>query len=78
MAYFLDLFSLKTYKAFTHSDGTVSGFRLRHRSVAGRVKAGDKLVCYMTKLSRWVGVLEVLEGPYLDERPLFFPDGDPW
>lgn len=78
MAYFLDLFSPETYEAFSRSDRTVSGFRLRHRGVAGRVKAGDRFVCYMTKLSRWVGVLEVLEGPYVDETPLFFPDADPF
>src|SRR5579885_862294 len=78
MAYFLDLFSPETYEAFSRSDRTVSGFRLRHRGVAGRVKRGDRLVCYMTKLSRWIGILEVVEGPYVDETPLFFPDGDPF
>jgi predicted RNA-binding protein len=78
MAYFVDLFSPATYEAFTRSDRTVSGFRLRHRSVAGRVKAGDRLVCYVTKLSRWVGVLEVLEGPFVDGTPLFFPHDDPF
>jgi len=78
MAYFLELFSPETYEAFSRSDRTVTGFRLRRRGVAGRVKAGDRLVCYMTKLSRWVGVLEVLEGPYVDETPLFFPESDPF
>jgi len=78
MAYFLDLFSPETYEAFTRSDRTVTGFRPSRQGLAGRVKAGDKLICYVTKLSRWVGVLEVLEGPYVDETPLFFPDADPF
>lgn len=78
MAYFLDLFSPETYEAFSRSDRTVSGFRLRHRGIAGRVKSGDKLVCYMTKLSRWVGVLEVIEGPYIDDTPRFFLESDPF
>jgi len=78
MAYFIDLFSPETYEAFSRSDRTVSGFRHRHENVARRVKAGDRLVCYMTKLSRWVGVLEVLEGPYEDKTPLFFPSDDPF
>ena len=59
MAYFLDLFSPETYEAFSKSDRTVSGFRLRHQNAASRVKVGDKFVCYMTKLSRWIGILEV-------------------
>src|SRR5688572_5891547 len=78
MAYFLDLFSPETYEAFSRSDRSISGFRERHRGIAGRVKPGDKFLCYMTKLSRWVGVLEVLQGPYEDSRPLFVPDKDPF
>jgi predicted RNA-binding protein len=78
MAYFLDLFSPETYEAFTRSDRTVTGFRPSRQGRAGRVKAGDKLICYVTKLSRWVGVLEVLEGPYVDQTPRFLPDSDPF
>jgi predicted RNA-binding protein len=78
MAYFLDLFSPETYEAFSRSDRSVSGFRERHRGIAGRVKPGDKFLCYMTKLSRWVGVLEVLQGPYEDSSPLFAADKDPF
>ena len=78
MAYFLDLFSPETYEAFSRSHRDVSGFRLRHRNIARRIKSGDKLVCYMTKLSRWVGVLEVTDGPYEDDTPLFHPESDPF
>jgi len=78
MAYFLDLFSPDTYEAFSRSDRSVSGFRERHRGIAGRVKAGDRLLCYMTKLSRWVGILDVVEGPYQDASPLFSQDKDPF
>lgn len=78
MAYFLDLFSPETYEAFSRSPRDVSGFRLRQRAAAGRVKRGDRLVCYMTKLSRWVGVLEVVDGPYEDDTPIFYPESDPF
>jgi predicted RNA-binding protein len=78
MAYFLDLFSPETYNTFARSDRSISGFRSRHRNAAVRVKPGDKLVCYMTKLSRWCGLLEVLEGPFEDSKPIFFPDSDPF
>lgn len=36
------------------------------------------MVCYMTKLGRWVGVLEVLSECYIDETPLFYPENDPY
>lgn len=78
MAYFTDLFSPETYEAFSASDRSVSGFRLRQHNIAKRIKPGDKLVCYMTKLSRWGGVLEVLDGPYIDEKPIFYPEADPF
>jgi hypothetical protein len=32
----------------------------------------------MTRVSRWVGMLEVLDGPFTDDRPIFYPDADPF
>lgn len=78
MAYYLDLFSPETYEAFGRSDRSISGFRSRQRNVARRIKPSDKFVCYMTRLSRWIGLLEVLEGPVLDDRPIFYPESDPF
>ena len=78
MAYFIDLFSPETYEAFTRSNRDVSGFRLRHRGMADRIKPGDMFVCYMTRLSRWFGLLEVIEGPFIDSKPIFVPENDPF
>lgn len=78
MAYFLDLFSPETYEAFSNSSREVSGFRIRQRGVAGRIQPGDKLLCYMTKVSRWIGILEVVSGPYEDASPIFYPESDPF
>jgi hypothetical protein len=78
MAYFIDLFSPETCEAFKSSSREVSGFRLRQEPIAKRVKAGDIFVCYMTRLSRWFGVLEVIEGPYIDSKPIFVPEDDPF
>lgn len=71
MAYFIDLFSPETYEAFGRSSREISGFRLRHQGTAERVKPGDTFVCYLTGVSRWFGLLEVLEGPFIDEAPIF-------
>lgn len=78
MSYFLDLFSPATYDGWSRSDRQVSGFRRRHLGTASRIKPGDKFLCYMTKLSRWVGVLEVLEGHYLDDSSGHSEDADPF
>ena len=78
MAYYLDLFSPETYEAFGRSDRTVSGFRPRQRAIAARVRPGDKLLCYMTRLSRWFGLLSVSEGPFDDATPIFVPKSDPF
>lgn len=78
MAYYIDLFSPETYEAFARSDKDVSGFRLRHKGMADRIKSGDVFVCYLTRLSRWFGLLEVIEGPFVDNTPIFVPESDPF
>lgn len=78
MSYWLNLFSPETYEAYSESDRTVSGFRLRQRNQAQKMERGDRFVCYMTKLSRWIGILEIEEGPYIDETPLFYAEDDPF
>jgi hypothetical protein len=78
MAYFIDLFSPETYEAFAQSPRDISGFRLRHKNVAEKIKPGDIFVCYLTRLSRWFGLLEVVKGPFIDDTPVFVPENDPF
>ena len=78
MAYFIDLFSPETYEAFKRSARDISGFRLRHKGMAERITSGDILICYMTRLSRWVGALQVIEGPFIDDKPIFVAENDPF
>ena len=78
VAYYTDLFSPETYEAFSKSDRTISGFRMRHKNLASRVNIGDKLICYLTKLSRWVGILEVTSKPFVDDSPRFYKADDPF
>ena len=78
MAYFIDLFSPETHQAFGRSSRGVSGFRLRHKGMAERIKPGDTLVCYLTRLSRWCGLLEVVDGPFIDDKPIFVAEKDPF
>ena len=78
MAYYTDLFSPETYEAFTQSDQIISGFRPRQKNAASKIKPGDKLVCYVTKISRWVGILEVTSEYFESDTPLFYSEDDPF
>lgn len=77
MAFYLDLFTPETWQAFHEIGKTVSGYRERHRRQAERVKPGDYFVCYLVRLSRWCGILEVESEPYHDTSPLH-TDLDPF
>ena len=78
MNYYIDLFSPETHKAFTNSDQTISGFRKRQKSYVDRLEIGDKLICYVTRISRWVGILEVKSKTFEDNSPIFVADNDPF
>lgn len=78
MAYFLDLFTPETWTAFEEHGATVSGFRERQRRMAReRVKPGDIFICYLVRLSRWCGALEIESEAYRDDTPIF-ADPDPF
>ena len=78
MAYYTDLFSPETYEAFTQSDQRISGFNPRQKNAASKIKPGDKFVCYVTKISRWVGILEVTSEYFESDTPLFYSEDDPF
>jgi len=59
MNYWLDLFTVQTYEEFQKAGAKVSGFRERQWNRCQRIQPGDKLLCYLTGISRWVGVLTV-------------------
>ena len=78
MNYYTDLFSPETYTAFSNSDKTISGFRKHQRNTVANLKIGDILLCYITKISRWVGILEVKEELFEDHTPIFVEENDPF
>ncbi|MCY4436410.1 MAG: hypothetical protein OXE05_03655 [Chloroflexi bacterium] len=78
MAYILDLFTPETWLAFRGNGATVTGFRERHSRLASeRVSQGDVFLCYLTRLSRWCGVLQAETEAYHDDSPLL-DDPDPF
>ena len=72
MKFHLDLFTPQTWAAFREAGATVTGFRERHRRLAeDRVNIGDIFICYLTRVSRWCGLLEVESLPFVDDKPLW-------
>jgi hypothetical protein len=78
MTFYTNLFSPDTFETFSRSARDVSGFSRHQLPWARRIHPGDRFVCYMTKLSRWVGVLEILSECYIDESPLFYAENEPY
>jgi predicted RNA-binding protein len=69
--YWLDLFSGKTWQEFLDAGAQVSGFRDNRWATVQKIKPGDYLLCYMTGISRWIGILEVTSEPFRDSTPIW-------
>jgi hypothetical protein len=69
--YWLDLFTGTTWYEFLEADGEVSGFRQSRWTTVQKIRPGDKLLCYLTGISRFVGMLEVASPPFLDSTPIW-------
>jgi hypothetical protein len=68
LAYYLNLFTVETWREFKAAGATVSGFRQAMWPRAKNIRPGDRFVCYLAGAYRWVAVLEVTGEPYLAEE----------
>jgi hypothetical protein len=71
ITYWLDLFTYKSWNEFLAAGGDVSGFAASRWNTVRRMKTGDLLLCYLTGISRFVGVLEVTGDPFQSESPIW-------
>jgi hypothetical protein len=69
--YWLDLFTIETWQEFLEHGGDVSGFSEARWPTVQKMKPDDYLLCYLTRASRWVGVLEVAGAPFVDDKPIW-------
>lgn len=76
--YWLDLFTGTTWQQFLDAGANVSGFRSRRKKMVQKIKPGDYLICYLTGLSRFIGVLEVTSDPYYDDSGIWKDESFPW
>lgn len=69
--YWIDLFNGSTWKEFLEHGGTISGYSETYQKQAAKVKPGDYFICYATVVSRLIGVLEVISGPFTDDSVIW-------
>ncbi|HEX8243847.1 MAG TPA: hypothetical protein VF541_10135 [Longimicrobium sp.] len=69
--YWLDLFTGSTWQAFLDAGANVSGFSESRAAYVDKMRSGDYLLCYLTGVSRFVGVLEVTSSAFKDTTPIW-------
>jgi hypothetical protein len=76
-SYWLDLFTPATWQEFLDAGASVSGFRESRWNTLQKVKIGDYFLCYLTGVSRWVGVLEITSAAFQDTTPIWKDESFP-
>ena len=74
--YWLDLFTPQTWEEFRRAGSSVSGFRESRWTSVQKIQKGDYFLCYLTGVSRWVGILEVTSTKAYKESTPIWKDED--
>lgn len=69
--HWLDLFTGVTWKEFLAAGGDISGFRESRWHTVQKIKPGDYLLCYLTGVSRFIGVLEATSAAFKDSHAIW-------
>src|SRR5664280_2945676 len=70
-SYWLDLFTAKTWQEFLDAGASTSGFSASRWTTVRRMKVGDYLLCYLTGISRFIGVIRVDSEPFQSDTPIW-------
>jgi len=76
-SYWIDLFTGTTWEEFLAAGGVVSGFRETERATVKKIAPGDWLLCYVTGVSRLIGILEVTGELFTGEEQIWAGDAFP-
>jgi hypothetical protein len=75
--YWLDLFTGTTWKEFLEAGGKVSGFRETRWKTMQSIKPGDYLLCHLTGVSRFIGLLQVTSDAFRDATGIWKDENFP-
>lgn len=68
---YLGVFTVESWREFKRHGATVMGFNEKKSAIASRLLPGDRILCYLSKVSSFVGWMEVTGSSYLDKKPLW-------
>jgi hypothetical protein len=74
--YWLDLFTGVTWEQFRKRGGSTSGFRASRWNTVQKISKGDYLLCYLTGISRFIGICEVTSEAFRKEERDIWIDED--
>jgi hypothetical protein len=69
--YWLDLFTGQSWQEFLDAGGDISGFSENRWKTLQKVRPGDYFLCYLTGISRFVGILEVVSNAFKDTTKIW-------
>jgi len=75
--YFTNIFTVKTWNEFVAAGSSTSGFLEQRRKAAEKIKPGDRFLCYLARVSRFIAVLEVAARASLRPTPVCWPTREP-
>jgi len=75
--YWLDLFTGVTWFEFKKAGSRISGFRESRWKTVQKIKKGDYLLCYLTGVSRFIGILEVTKPAFKDNATIWADEDFP-
>ena len=68
---FLGVFTVESWREFLRHGGQVMGFNAKKAGIASRLLPGDRVLCYLSKVSAFAGWMEVTGPSYVDTKPLW-------
>jgi hypothetical protein len=68
---YLGVFSVESWREFLSHGGNVMGFNEKKAGIASRLFPGDRILCYLSKVSAFVGWMEVVGPSYIETKPLW-------
>lgn len=69
--FYLGLFTVESWREFKRHGGEVMGFTDKKKGMAARLNVGDRLLCYVSKVSVFVAVLRVTGPSYFDTTTIW-------
>jgi hypothetical protein len=70
-SHYLGLFTVESWREFKRHGGEVMGFTSKKASAAAKLQTDDLILCYLTKVSAFVGVLRVTGRSFTDATPIW-------